>query len=232
MADIREKIQKLLALSKSPNEHEAYAALVKARELIVKNKLNEKDFEEKKEKKIRGVEISNISFSMKRDPWVLDLKDLIAENFSCKSFVSRYRNERTYYVRFMGYVEDIDMCTDVFTYAYKCIQEGIKKEKKKYKGYPVKSLSIVANSYGYGFVEGLAQAFEKQNQENEKGWGLVLTVPEEVVNKVNELCGKPRNISCKATEEIHSDTYNAGYVEGKQFTTRKKLGEESGKIED
>ena len=50
--DIREKIQKLLALSESSNEHEAYAALMKARELIAKNKLDERDFEKKEEKKV------------------------------------------------------------------------------------------------------------------------------------------------------------------------------------
>ena len=37
MADnIRDKIAGLLALSESPNEHEAKAALLKARELMVK----------------------------------------------------------------------------------------------------------------------------------------------------------------------------------------------------
>lgn len=51
MADIREKIQKLLALSKSPNEHEAYAALVKARELSAKNKAGEIVLKIKKKRK-------------------------------------------------------------------------------------------------------------------------------------------------------------------------------------
>lgn len=39
MADIKDKIAKLLALAESPNEAEAKAALLKARELMAKNKL-------------------------------------------------------------------------------------------------------------------------------------------------------------------------------------------------
>lgn len=38
MASIKEKIQKLLALASSPNENEAKAALLKAKELMAKNK--------------------------------------------------------------------------------------------------------------------------------------------------------------------------------------------------
>lgn len=37
--DIREKILKLLNLADSPNEHEAKAALLRARELMAKYKL-------------------------------------------------------------------------------------------------------------------------------------------------------------------------------------------------
>ena len=92
MADIREKIQKLLALSKSPNKHEAYAALVKARELIAKNKLDERDFEEKEAKKvIKTMELTGISYSMRRNPWMNDLKEVIAKNYCCKSLDLRWR---------------------------------------------------------------------------------------------------------------------------------------------
>lgn len=227
MADIREKIQKLLALSKSSNEHEAYAALVKARELIAKNKLDERDFEEKK-KVIKRMDLTGVSYSMRRDPWMSNLKEVIAENYCCKSFVTRIN--RTRYIRFMGLEEDVDMCTDVFWYALNCINEGIKKEKKKYKGAKTKELSVVSNSYGFGFVEGLKKAFEKQNQENEKGWGLVLTVPKEVEDSVNKIT-KKESTSCKATTELNNNTFNIGYAEGKQFTTRKQLGEENEKIE-
>ena len=43
--DIKDRIQKLLALSVNPNENEAKAALLKAQELMAKHKLSMADFE-------------------------------------------------------------------------------------------------------------------------------------------------------------------------------------------
>ena len=41
--DYKDKIRKLLALAESPNEHEAKAALLKARQLMAEHKLSEND---------------------------------------------------------------------------------------------------------------------------------------------------------------------------------------------
>ena len=43
MNNIQDKIAKLLALAESPNENEAKLALLKARKLMAKHKLSEKD---------------------------------------------------------------------------------------------------------------------------------------------------------------------------------------------
>ena len=59
---------------------------------------------------------------------------------------------------------------------------------------------------------------------------MVLTCPKEVSDYINNRC-KPLKSQCKAKSEIHKSTYINGYAEGKQFTTRKKLGEENDKIE-
>ena len=52
MADIREKIAKLLALATSPNEQEAREALLKARELMAKHKLQPEECREKQSVKV------------------------------------------------------------------------------------------------------------------------------------------------------------------------------------
>lgn len=43
--DIKDRISKILALAESPNENEARAALLKARELMAKYKLQPEDLE-------------------------------------------------------------------------------------------------------------------------------------------------------------------------------------------
>lgn len=54
--NIKDKIAKLLALAESPNENEAKAALLKARELMAEHKLRREDVKKaKKEKVIRKV---------------------------------------------------------------------------------------------------------------------------------------------------------------------------------
>lgn len=56
MADYKEKIKKLLALSKSPNEHEAQSALAKAQQLMAEHKISMAEVEDK-EKKERQMNI-------------------------------------------------------------------------------------------------------------------------------------------------------------------------------
>ncbi|WP_270425424.1 DUF2786 domain-containing protein [Blautia intestinalis] len=229
-AGIREKIQKLLALSKSSNEYEAYAALVKARELIAKNKLDERDFEEKK-KVIKTVKLADITYTKRRDPWIISLMNLVSKNYSCEGFTCREKGKQTRDVNFVGLEEDVNVCEDVFRYALGCIYSGIEKIKKQYgssTGLTTMTKKLINLNYGYGFINGLQKAFDKQNAENEKDWGLVLSIPKEI----NDYIEKNTTTDEVSKEiDIDEEIYSAGQQEGKQFTTRKKLGEEQEKIE-
>lgn len=51
MVDYKEKIKKLLALSKSPNEHEAQSALAKAQQLMAEHKISMAEVEDKEKRK-------------------------------------------------------------------------------------------------------------------------------------------------------------------------------------
>ena len=51
--DYSEKIKKLLALAESPNEHEAKAALLKAKELMAEHKLSELDVKDVGKKEVK-----------------------------------------------------------------------------------------------------------------------------------------------------------------------------------
>ena len=66
--NIKDKIAKLLALAESPNENEAKAALLKARELMAEHKLRPEDVKKaKKEKVIRKV--LDITCTAMTNPW-------------------------------------------------------------------------------------------------------------------------------------------------------------------
>lgn len=47
MSDVKDKIAKLLALAESPNENEAKAALLRARELMAEHKLRPEEIVQK-----------------------------------------------------------------------------------------------------------------------------------------------------------------------------------------
>ena len=55
--DYKEKIKKLLALAESPVKAEAQAALLKARELMAKHKLSERDLKDVGKREVKDVEM-------------------------------------------------------------------------------------------------------------------------------------------------------------------------------
>ena len=71
MENYKEKIKKLLALSESSNEHEAKAALLKAKQLMVEHKIAESDLTDGESvvKKIK----SGVTYSARRDPWIPEI---------------------------------------------------------------------------------------------------------------------------------------------------------------
>lgn len=83
-----DKIQKLLALSESSNEHEAKASMLKAQELLARHKLSLKEVQEYKISDIKERR-SKITFT--RAKWKAQLAGLIADNFGCYHyFRTRY----------------------------------------------------------------------------------------------------------------------------------------------
>ena len=61
MVDYKEKIKKLLALSKSPNEHEAQSALAKAQQLMAEHKISMAEVEDKENGKLIGSETFDVN---------------------------------------------------------------------------------------------------------------------------------------------------------------------------
>lgn len=101
MVDYKEKIKKLLALSKSPNEHEAQSALAKAQQLMAEHKISMAEVEDK-EKRKANEHSAGITYSTRRDPWVLRLSKVISKNYCCESFSRREKGKQTYKLYFCG----------------------------------------------------------------------------------------------------------------------------------
>lgn len=222
--DYREKIKKLLALAESPNEHEAKAALLKARQLMAEHKLTVAELKDVGKQEVKEI-WTDITCSKRRNPWAVHLSATIGENYCCMGCRRHRPGEQTQYIGFIGLEDDLEVCVAIFKYAVDCILAEIKHIKKENDCYNSSYVNRLCDSYGYGFVVGVAEAFEEQNRENEESWGLVLVMPQEVL-EASKHFGQ-EEFRSRAEKTISGDAYSKGYRQGKEFDPTKRLAGEA-----
>lgn len=213
--DIREKIRKLLALGTSPNENEARAALLKAKELMAKHKLSEEDFGENKE--LKHFMCEDVSWTSDSGRiWMTELCKMLCDEYCCSSSWSVKKGGRTYTLIITGIGDDVEVCKEAVGYAVGFVESRIKNLQKIYRRQDPKS---IANSYATGFINGLKLAFEFQKEEHPE-WGLVV-VKSDKVNEYEQSLGS-RSVKTKQSS-MDLTSYMKGQVDGKNFTARKPL---------
>lgn len=220
MADIKEKIQKLLNLAESPNENEARAALLKARELMAQNKLSEDDFN-KKEAKLASMDCEDIKWTTDSgDIWMVELCKLICNNYCCVASWRTAHGSRTHMLVITGLEDDVTVCGEVVAYAIGFIRSAIIRVGRRTPGQDIKS---VKRSYAEGFITGLEIAFEMQKEQHQE-WGLVLVKPKEVQEYED-------NLGCKNVKTKQADfdplAYMKGQNDGLEFNAGKVIGSAS-----
>lgn len=221
--DYKEKIRKLLALAQSPNEHEARAALLKARQLMAEHKLSEAELRDPVKQEVKDV-MTDITCSKRRNPWIINLSAVIGENYCCKAYRTHRHGQQTQLVGFIGFEDDVEICIAIFKYAVECVLSGIEQVKTKNAGYYPQYIKRCCDGYGYGFVVGWSEAFDRQKESNESEWGLVLVMPKEVEEAAQGF--KHQVFRAKAEEEIPVSSYAHGYKTGKEFDPKRRLREE------
>ena len=184
--NIKDKIAKLLALAESPNENEARAALLKARELMAEHKLRPEEIKKaEKAKVIRDV--LDVTCTSMTNPWACSLSAVIAAHYCCRAYrTQKFAGSRTVKIGLVGLEEDFEIAKRIFLYAYDCVMSYIKREIKKDPTDPPGTYREKCNAYGWGFVQGVKAAFEKQDEENRE-WGLVLVVPQAVDDSMKDM---------------------------------------------
>ena len=220
--DYKDKIKKLLALSNSSNEFEAKAALLKARELMAKHKISEHDFADIKKKEVKTI-YTGVTYTKRGEYWIPSLAAVIAENYCCRTAANiPYRGAQKRTMMFVGLVGDVDLCVKIFEYAVESARKcSVSYLRRKFSGrgdtLTAKDKADIKNSYSLGFASGVGEAFKDQN-EKEAGWGLVMTVPQEV----NDACNFRKDT--RATRKtIYGAAKSAGYEEGTKFKPNRRL---------
>ena len=220
MSAIKEKIIKLLALAASPNEKEAQAALLKARELMAKHKLTAEEFREGQTVKVIRQAVG-VECTKQTNPWAVSLGGIISKRYCCQVYRQHAKGAKKVTVGFVGLEDDFEVCRRIFLYAYQCVEARCKRIRARERDRGSKEVREMCNAYGWGFCYGLEAAFQEQEKEHQE-WGLVLAVPqavEDVISKMN----KPTPFGTVSVDGWRAKYANAGYVEGKKFVPEQQL---------
>lgn len=220
--DYKEKIRRLLALAESPNEFEARDALLKARELMAKHKLTEAELKDVEKQPVENI-VTNITCSKRRDPWIIGLSAIIGEAYCCQAYRNHRRGEQTQITGFIGLKDDVEICVAIFEYAVDCARSEIKRIKRKNSEYDGSYVTRLCDSYGFGFKKGIYEAFQKQKEENEQEWGLVLVMPKEVEEATKNM--GHQKFHAQSQEQLFREEYYRGLEHGTKFDPTKKLAE-------
>lgn len=220
--DIKDKIAKLLALADSPNEHEAKAALLKARELMAEHKILPEEVQKAKKSKVIVQTIGVVCTKM-TDVWAPSLSATIAKHYCCKAYRNHARNAKKIEIGFAGLEDDFDICKRIFLYAYDCVKVRCKEIDKDHRGRGWTGAEIreMCNAYGWGFHRGLKEAFDKQTEQHQE-WGLVMVVPQPVHDATSSH-GKPTVYGAANTGGWRKQYAAAGYKDGQNFDPGKRL---------
>lgn len=153
------------------------------------------------------------------------MADIIGESYCCQGYRDHFRGKQTQHIGFIGLENDVDICVFAFKYAVDCILSKTKEMTEKYKRleYSSEYIMRLCSSYGYGFAYGVKKAFDKQQQEKPQEWGLVLVMPQEVINATQHLGNKEFGSKAAKKENISSNAFSIGYDDGSKFDLKHKL---------
>ncbi len=162
--EIMKKIQKLLALAESDNEHEAISASLMAQKLLAKYNIT-------LEKNDTDEEIREVTVKLNTgDKWKYNLGQIIANNYCCKFY---WLSGGETIVTFRGYITDIMIARRVFTYLFSVGKRLAKTYEKNHREEHGFAYGIY-NSYCSGYLNGI------EGELNKQCTALQLVIPKEV----------------------------------------------------
>lgn len=216
MAEIREKIQKLLALADSPNENEARAAMLKAKELMAKHKMSEDDFKKEDEQLVHLL-CEDVTWTTDSGKiWMVELCTLIATNYMCTASWQTMKGTRTHTLVITGFSDEAKVCMDVTGYALGFVENATRRLTRGMKADRAKATQM---SYAKGFTLGLEMAFDMQKQEHPE-WGLVVVKSKELEEYEQTLGSRDVKTKKQAFDPL---AYMKGQKDGQEFNAKRVL---------
>lgn len=214
-----QKIQKLLALSKSDNEHEAIVASLMAQKMLAKHDIDIQMVDGTDGDNNGEIKSEKIPTTVgKGNKWKYSLANIIADNYRCKCYSE---NNDTIY--FYGAKQDIVIARRVYAYLFnvcKRLGKAYEKEIREQKG----TAGGIYNSYCMGFIKGVNAELTKQCK------ALMIIIPKSVEKSFEEYSKdfKHTNTKININDGL---AYEKGKIEGKRALNAQYLDDNSKYIE-
>jgi hypothetical protein len=202
---IVDKIRKLLALSESPNEHEAMLAMENANKLLMKYNLEMSDVSESVD--LNNIIENNILSGMKLASFKTNLLSAVMRLNNCEIIIhNRIRGEKT--IKALGKRHNIEVSVSMYEYLNSTLDRLSSKRDKR-----LNSLSFklgFAHSISQKVDEILRERNKKQNEFDTQCTALVIQEKALVRNFIKQQYPNLRTISTSA-----SVSDRQGYMAGK-----------------
>lgn len=227
-----DRIKKLLALSKSPNENEAAAALAKAIEICLEHDISIVDVEAIPQNET--IEHKDICAMRQKTPaWEMQLSNGLARLFGCRVLITGYIEYgiKVSKLQFVGYTSDVEICTYVYEYL-KRQASRITKEHIKTKIFRKRTRK---EHYRECYLEGIVlavlykarQLYEKQHC-NDQTPGLIVSRGALIDKYLNDRGGENHNIK---RSQKRKDALYAGIMAGRNVNLHRGMSAENNKTQ-
>jgi hypothetical protein len=234
---ILKRIQKLFALAgNNPSEKEAYAAMLKAQELLLEHGLSMEQvngFEEEEKADSSIKEDSVEQGGGKLYGWQTVVMRVITKNFRCKWFVDRdngritkkgtYRNDKK--LMLFGQAKDVDAARETINFIFKVAPALWKQFYKTWSEIPgnftfnKSQTYAMKNDYFAGFAKGLEDKFIEQVQSKD----LMIVIPDAVINSWEMRSRNFTSLKGSGFNRSYNDqAYGQGYRDGKGASEKHK----------
>lgn len=154
---IIDKVKKLLALSKSSNEHEAGLALENANKLLMKHNLEMADIDEVSLSDI--IEENDLILGKRIMSWKIDLLNAVMRLNGCQILMHRVRNGNKR-ISAIGKKHNIEVSIFMYDYLIKTMDRTLKEKQK--------DDVIDPFSYRMGFCSAISRKVNEILQERER----------------------------------------------------------------
>lgn len=223
LTEVAKKVKKLLALSKSSNEHEAGVAMSKAKEILDKYNMTLSDLE------IKTAEFGDMVLEVKykvAPKWVFRVAALVADNTFCKVLIGKN------YVRMIGSKVDMEVSKYIFYYLYNTLSSLSKAYcAQYYQKVSLGELNSMKINYIDGAIYSIAQTFKEMRTYSSvmkhevlvttDGTDLMVVKTDAVNEYYNKTVGKRTSVNIGSSAAVNVNAFIAGVQEGKNINIHK-----------